>query len=384
MPFSRPSLSRIKSRVLSDIESVLRNGAAYMRRTFESAIGTAIAGVSHTLHGHIKWVSQQILPTDAEDEFLVDHAETWMGPNARNLATRAEFDATIIATEGDVTIPADTMFTRADGVAYVTVEEVVYSDIPPFDATVSLRAVEAGSDGNVLPGTELTLTNAIDGLSGIATVNGSGSSLIGGGTNIEDIEALRSRLIEFIQSPPKGGATGDYVTWAKQVDGVSRAWELPHQLGPGTVAVGFVTDTFDDDGFFESTQIPDAGAIEEVQDYLNDRIPITANGSATSDSGHIDYVFAPTLYSLNPSIQLRPNNSATRTAVTRSLEDLLLREAKLSTVVSERTIPLSRINEAISIAVGEEDHILISPAADVVPTATQLVVLGTPTFADIP
>lgn len=386
MPFSRPSLSRIKSRVLSDIESILQNGAAFLRRTFENTIGIAVAGVSHTLHGHIKWVSLQVLPTTAEDEFLVEHAETWMGPDARRSAVRAEFDVTASSTIDDITIDAGTPYTRVDGISYITTDTVIYSDTAPYDVTLRLRAVDSGDAGNCIPGTVLTITTPIIGLSSTAVVNGSGSTAIGGGADIEDIETLRTRLVNYIQSPPKGGATGDYITWAKEIDDVrvTRAWELPHQLGPGTVALGFVIDTFDDDGFFIDTTLPDAEQIETVQDYLNERIPISANSSATAESGHIDYVFAPTFYNLNPTIQLEPNTPSVRAAVQRSLQDLVLREAKLSRVESERTLPISRINEAISIAAGENDHILVLPASDVVPTATQLIVVGTITFQDIP
>jgi uncharacterized phage protein gp47/JayE len=43
-------------------------------------------------------------------------------------------------------------------------------------------------------------------------------------------------------------------------------------------------------------------------------------------------------------------------------------------------LELSKINEAISLAADEDDHVLVSPNADVVPTQGEILTLGTVTF----
>lgn len=373
MPFSRPTLSRLISRVTSDVEAVLQNGASLLRRSFEYALSRGLAGLAHGLHGHIDWASRQIIIDTADDEFLVRWAEIWGQP--RLSAEFAEFDITVGGFVGSVTIPDGTVYTRADGVLFETVGDVELPATPPYIAVLNLQAIEAGDEANTVPGSQLTIGTPIAGLLTNGVVNGSGSDPIGGGSDIETIDALRTRLLAFIQTPPKGGALGDYVTWAKEASSsVTRAWELPLELGPGTVLVLFVQDTFDGEGFFVDTLFPTGDQIDEVREYIDTKKPITANGYVAED-----YVAAPLEDTLDPTIQLDPNDAATQLQVTRQLQDMLLRETEPG-----GTLTISKIREAISIATGEENHNLVSPVADVTTAATTLLTLGTITFQDMP
>lgn len=371
MPFSRPTLSRLIGRAKADIESALQNGAAYIRRTFESAIATSLGGLAHGLHGHIYWASKQLLPDTAEDEFLVRHAS--IHGLDRNEDEPAELELTVLGTVANALIAAGTQWTRVDGVLFESSADFNLPATPPYEVVVEVAAVEAGNAGNTIPGTTLTLVNPIVGVSAAATVNGAGTNPIGGGADEESIEVLRTRLLDHLANPPKGGADGDYVAWAKDANSsVTRAWELPYQLGPGTVVVVFVQDQFDADGFYISTTFPSAGDVAEVQAFIDPLKPIT-------DNANIDYVFAPTEQSLDMTIQLQPNTSDVQLQVTRQLQDLLLRRAEPG-----GTLRISEIDEAISVASGEEYHILVSPAADVTSTALQLLTLGTLTFQAVP
>ena len=76
------------------------------------------------------------------------------------------------------------------------------------------------------------------------------------------------------------------------------------------------------------------------------------------------------------------------------LEDLIFREAEVRDAADpdqvglgiqfDGIITLSKINEAISIAEGEEDHILNSPTINPQPPSGGLIILGTPTFSTLP
>jgi len=52
-------------------------------------------------------------------------------------------------------------------------------------------------------------------------------------------------------------------------------------------------------------------------------------------------------------------------------------------VIFDGKIKISQINEAISIAAGEEDHVLTTPTGDVQPSQGGLVTLGTPVFSTL-
>ncbi len=373
MAFSRPLITRLISRARGDIESVLQNGAVFIRRSFENASAKAQAGLAHSLHGHLFYISEQIIIDTADDEFLVRWANIFLGEDSRKDAIRSEFTtlATAPAAGAGKTIPIGTRFTRPDGELFETEEEFTIPLIASFEVSVTVFAVTAGQNGNTIPGSILTFESPIADINAETTVEGAGSDPIGGGADIESIDALRTRLLEFIQTPPKGGALTDYETWAKATPDVSvtRAFELPLQLGPGTVLLLFVQDTFDADGNFIDTIFPGAGDVTDVDDYVEAQKPITA----------ILTTQAPIETTLDPDIQLLPNTPEVQAEVDRQLQDLLLRESTPNT-----TLALSKINEAISIAVGEEDHVLVSPVVDVDIAATELLTLGTSVYSAIP
>lgn len=373
MPFSIPTLNRLINRAKSDIESILNNGAVYLRRSFETATAYALGGLAHTMHQHLRFIADQILPDTAEEEFLVRKAELHLGPNARLPATAASFPILVTGTIASTPIPVTSRWTRPDGKVYAPDGAYALPGTPPYEVSVTVVADDAGEDGNTVPGVTMTIVVPIGGVDSEATVEGSDFDPIGGGSDIETIEALKARLIEHLQNPPKGGGSGDYVSWAKaSSSSVTRAWEVPNGLGAGTVLVYFVQDTFDEDGFWEDTIFPTAGDVEDVQEYIEapGRAPVIATVT----------VAAPSETVFSPSIQLEPNTAAVQLAVQRQLEDLLLREASAAAV----TIPLSRINEAISLASGETDHVLTSPVADVVSPLGELLTLGSISFSAIP
>jgi len=75
------------------------------------------------------------------------------------------------------------------------------------------------------------------------------------------------------------------------------------------------------------------------------------------------------------------------------LEDMLFREAQVGGAIDPEQvglgitlsgkIPISKIDEAISLADGEDDHILTTPTVEVDPGVGGLVVLGTPVFSTL-
>jgi uncharacterized phage protein gp47/JayE len=163
-----------------------------------------------------------------------------------------------------------------------------------------------------------------------------------------------------IRTPPSGGGPTDYEDWALEVDGVTRAWENGNETGAGTVALRFAVDG-------EASPIPNAAKVSEVQDYIDDRAPITATVT----------VSAPVDSPMDPTIAVTPNTAAVKAAVEAELEAFLLRVAD----TNGTTIFLSQINEAISLAEGETDHTLTVPAADITPSIGDLTSVGTITWA---
>lgn len=376
MPFARPTRDQLVKRCAADIEAELQNGASLIRHTLERSVGVAQAGLAHSLHGHLAWVAKQAIYDTADDEILVRWANMFMGDAGQKQPRHASFTVRFTGSVASAPIAAGTRAVRADGAVFETLAADNLASTEPYQVDIVMRAIEAGEGGNTIPGSVLTLESAVDNVDASATVQGSGSLPIGGGTDLETPAALRARFLEFLQTPPRGGASGDYARWAKEVAGVTRAWEFPLQLGPSTVLVLFVRDTFDDDGFWESTGIPTSLEEEEVADYIRERCPVTIGAfNAVGESGLT--VQGPTAVTFTPTIALSPNTAAVREQVNRQLQDLLLRRAEPG-----GTLSISQIREAISLAAGEDFHDLVSPTEDVVSATTELLVFGEPTYQD--
>lgn len=362
MAFQRPNLSAIIDRVQGDIKSALGIGSI-LRRSFLAAIARAIAGAAHILHSHLVFVSRQIFPDQAEAEYL----ERWGSIYGleRQPATFAELTIDVVFT-GAGTVPAGTIYQRSDGFTYT-----VDADIDALAAgTVQglIVADEPGATGNLDIGNLVSLQSPIVNVQTDATV----SAIAVDGEDVETDESYRQRIVDRIQEPPAGGAVHDYIAWARSVSGVTRAWVFPGWLGQGTVGVSFVEDEQD-------PIIPIPAKVDEVQTYIDTVKPVTANVT----------VFQPTAYPLNITIALKPNTAAVRAAVETELQDLIAREAQMRGAVIDPgagttydgKIPLSRVNEAISLAAGEEDHVVTSPVVDPQALAPGgIVTLGTITF----
>jgi len=362
MAFNRPSLQDLITRVEGDFKSGL-GLITILRRSFIGILSRVLAGLAHTLFGYISFIELQAFPDTAEIEYLERWAIIW--GVQRKVATFSEFIVDITGTNG-TTIPANTIYRRADGVEFYTQALVTLAGPT---GTLYLIAVVAGKAGQVFVSDTISILSPIAGLNSTATV----SSIVIEPEDSESDESLRARLITRIQVPPSGGAAQDYISWALAVPGITRAWIKPQDLGPGTVSVFVVSDD-------EDPITPSPAKITEVEDYIEARRPVTATVS----------IFAPALLAITMTIKLKPNNATVQAAVVAELEDLILREAALAGaykapgVLHDGKILLSRINEAISIAIDEEDHEItlingIAPA-NITPATNQLITLGVITW----
>lgn len=351
MAFQRPSLTTLKDRAATDIQSRLPGTDARLRRSILAAIANAASGAAHGMHGHLAWNAEQILPDNADEEMLLRHANQWL-KEGRKAATAAQGNILFGGVNG-TNIPAGTVVQRSDGWQFTTNN---IATIASGTATVAVTSTTTGVDGNSAANSSVSLVTPIAGINSAATVSGSGLT---GGADIESLDSLRDRIRYRIQNPPHGGADFDYVTWAREVPNVTRAWCFPGENGLGTVVVRFMMDDLYSGG------IPLAGDVTTVQTHINTVRPVAANVT----------VAAPAAKLLNLTIQLTPGDAAVKAAVEAELKDMLRREAEPG-----GTILITHIREAISIAAGEIDHVLVSPTANVTHTAAQIAVLGVITW----
>jgi uncharacterized phage protein gp47/JayE len=356
MPYARPSLPALLDRAISDIDSRLPGADARARRSNLNVLARVNAGAAHGLYGYLSWLALQILPDTADAEILDRHVAIWL-PSGRLPASFASGEITISGTPGTV-VPAWTIWKRGDGSAFSSADEVAIGESL---TRVTVFAETAGQSGNTDSGAALQLDNPIIGVNAQALVAADG---ISGGAEIESDDSLRKRLIARIQNPPMGGSAADYITWTREVAGVTRAWVYPLEQGDGTVVVRFVRDN-------DADIIPDANEVAAVQAHINAVRPVTADV----------IVVAPIPVPIDFILRVVPNTSAVRAAVEAALRDLLRREAAPEGGFNEGRILISHIREAVSLATDEYDHTLDMPSANITLGIGQFAVFGSIAWA---
>ena len=360
MPFVRPLLADLITRIRGDLRGRLEVDSPLLRRAMIDPLGAVWAGGVHTLYGFIDWLSRQLFADTAERDALLRQAALYGIEPAP--ATFATGNVTATGSPDGTAILAETII-KLDAVTKyrVTTGQVIASGT----ATLPVAAVIAGAAGNQVAAVPLTFETPIPGVNAAAVV------AVGGLTGGDDgdsgdagTERVRTRLLQRLQQPPAGGADGDYIGWALDVAGVTRAWTYPTELGLGTVVVRFVRDN-DVGSIF-----PDAGEVAAVQASLDANRPITAVATAV----------APTSLAVAFTIHLIPDNADTRAATTAELTDLLARVAEPGDGAGRGTVLLTAIRTAIGVAAGVTNYTMTVPSADVVPATGQLPVVGTITF----
>lgn len=353
MPFDRPTLAEVRDQIRRDFNARLPGADALLRQSNLSVIADVFAGISYLHFGYQAWLSQQLFVDTCETAFLERWASVW---GLTRKPAVAALGAVAVTGSPGATVPAGAEFQRADRVRYQTPDGATLDGTGV--ASVAVEAETLGVVGDAGTGTTVTTVGAIAGVSSTATVAAPG---VGGGADEETDEQLRVRLLARIQAPPHGGAAADYVAWALEVPGVTRAWVVPLGQGPGTVVVYF---TMDDAA--HPNGIPTPADVADVQHHLDDVRPVATQV----------FVMAPVAYPINVTIKaLTPDNPAVRAAVVTELTDTLYRHGEPG-----GTVFVSWLWEAVSLAAGEYHHTIQAPPGDLVLGASNLAVLGTVTY----
>jgi len=354
MPFERPTLQDIFDQIASDMQSRLDNVDPNLRRSFLNVLSRAFSGALHGHYGFLNYVSEQVFPDSAEAEFLRRWAKVWgIDPKPAWPATGT---VTFTGTDG-VTIPASTILQRGDGIRYQTSAEAT------IVGGSTAVAIEAEVGGETTNATNIVL-NMIEPIAGINSTVAPAEAGLTGGSDQESDASLLNRLLKRIQQPPHGGAEHDYEAWALDQEAhgiaVTRAWVYPKELGLGTITVRFMMDDTYENG------IPQAADLAVVKAHIESQRPVTADL----------FVPASIAQPLNFEISgLNPVSQTVKNAIKAELKDLIRREA-----IPGGSILISHIREAISIAAGEVDHVLVSPTQDVTVTTGQIITYGTMTW----
>ncbi len=350
----RPSIEDLMRQAEAEINARLPGADSRLRWNNLSVIAAVLAGGLHEVYGYLDGIAEAVLPDRATGDVLERHA-AWRGL-LRKPATPAAGTVVLTGISGAV-VPAGARLLRGDRAEYA----VEASALIGADGTgsVTVEALTLGAAGNAAPGTEVRFVSPVAGVASAASVGPLG---LGGGAEIESDESLRARLRARVQRAPHGGAAHDYIAWALEVPGVTRAWV--RVIPPCQVRVLFTMDESYPDG------IPLPQDVANVQAHIETRRPVTAMVIVKAPNPvPVDFIVQSLVPEPNAAI---PDVRAT---IIAELKDMILRDGAPGS-----PLLVSHVREAISIAAGEWDHVPLSPAANVPIGPEQLPVFSSITW----
>jgi len=324
-----------------------------LRHSNLRAFSEVEAGIAHLLYGRLEWSFAQLFPDTAEAEYLDRWASIW--GIARIPAARAEGIVGFPADPG-ATVPAGALMRRADNVQYRTEDGGTEHN---GAIQLHVECTSYGATGNADPGTQLVLMTTFIGVGATGEVGPGG---LAGGANAQSDELLLQAVLTRIQLPPHGGAAFDYVRWALEVPGVTRAWVYPLEQGAGTVVVRFMMDEVR-----APTGIPTPPDVQLVAEHIDAVRPVTAKVT----------VAAPIAYPVAVHIRnLALDTPAVREGIEHNLRQLILEEAEPG-----KPIYLSQWNTAIGLTAQVQHFILDQPATMPTPLPGQIITFGGVTYS---
>lgn len=376
MPFARPTLTELRTQARQDVAAQLPGADATLRFANRRIMADAQAGFANGHYGYLDWIAKMAVPWTALDEYLAAWAAL------KNVfikgAKSAVGDVSFTGTP-NTPLPAGTPLVRGDGVKYTVTVGGVVDNTNNVVVTAQANADPTGltgAFGNTDIGAIMTLGSAIPGIQS----NGTVTVAFTGGSDLETQDEFRSRMLQAFQNTPQGGAQSDYVTWALEVTGVTRAWCNPLGNGAGTVVVYTMWDDVEAayNGFPQGT------------DGVSSQDPRAA--PATGDQLTVaNYIFplrpaGALVYSVSPipaaqNLSIKGISALNQPQVEAAISDVFLREGDPVGTGSGGTIDLAHIETAIAAVAGVNDFIIISPTADIVLTVGEIPVLGAVTWS---
>lgn len=358
MPFDIPALRKLISDGEKDIAIEL--GLQTLPPVgVEKALNVAFSSQVRDLYDHQSWIKDQIIPSvKADDDTIIEIAAS-----EGVIRKQATFSSGPVTFPGQAGIPEDTEMQTSSGALY----RVIASGQPQNgQVAVTVQASDAGVAGNLAEGEAMTLLSPVPGVESNGAVGTGGLS---GGADIEPVSEVLDRLLYRKRNPPVGGALHDYVIWAREMAGVSRAWSWDVWHGPGTVGLAWVYDGRDD-------ITPTLQDRADMEKYLF-RHADPATGNFVGKPGGIEvWPVELVLRPVNMIIDITPDTPATRKAVQSRLLTLQ------KTLQPGQTLPISAIRTAIGTASGVTDYSL-NLTADIPCAQNELITIGVLTWPTV-
>lgn len=280
-----------------------------------------------------------IFPMFAYGEWLDYHAQ--IRGISRRPATASSGTLQLTVTK-NTNIPVGSQFATAsvDGqpsVVFETTQEKF--NLPEGTTEVSVKCTQTGTVGNVITGTVIFKLSQLSGVTAVTN-----PEAITGGTEEEDDDSLRARIVSLDQSQSVSyvGSVADYKRWSLEVPGVGGVTVIPAQDDSGLVTL-VITDSNGDPANEEICQ--------NVYDYImspaDPELRLTAPNVKLS-------VIPPTIAELSISATVEVGTGSSLEAIKTAFIEAV--QAYLDTARSDGEVRYTQIGKILAGVPGVYDY----------------------------
>ena len=315
-----------------------------------------LAGELFSLGTELEWIKKQMFPNTASGEMLDLHALQRGLERQRGAKAKGTIAFTLdMPVEFDVTVPAGTICTNDEGsLNYITCREYTIRR----GSTVLMAECEAEKSGTIY-------NTGIGKVKTIVTyfsvgLSISNSTSFTGGTDDEDGEAFRKRIMESYRLSPDGVNAAYFESLACGVDGIqsAKAYGVANEPGQVIVVLG------------GRGAVPETEAFTQASALLQSAKPIGINMLAVNCG----------LNTVNVSVSIKAGEGYTFSGIADNVRDRIRRFFSELSVGED--VLLSALGKAILEVSGVENYVFDS-MSDTTVTNAEMAKLGTLTVNEM-
>ncbi|MFP3041901.1 baseplate J/gp47 family protein [Treponema primitia] len=322
MPTITPSTDELIQRNIAGFESALNVKTPPAEKSFNRTIAT-VEGLQGTgLYSFANDRARANLALTAAEADLMDLGENY--GVYRTPAKIWEGIIRFILPDGK-TLYLGTIFIGPQGIKYQTTANVIAPQGAPGSGVLAaIECAGSGPGGNLSEGDTLTIQTPIEGAARTAMVTATTAL----GTEQEDIEEYRQKVLDVERAEGGGGNSSDFRQWAQEVPGVFRAYPFS---GP---PLDIVRDPYPGERtvYVEAMPAinPDGLAPQSLLDLVKQACLAAPDGTSreilglTADTLYVRSIVRVGIYVTVQGIAIKSGSmGAAEEAVTNAVRDLL-------------------------------------------------------------
>ena len=363
MAFTIPAIADIGTRIRSAFRAYLPGTDAWIEPNNLSVSGKAFSLGLFEVYQRVAYLYRQLFASTADGDHLeLRHAAEY--GLTRKPSTGASGNVIVPQAAGDDgQLPAGLQLVRDDGTFY---QVATATTALAGSFTLPVACTATGADTNTPAGSVVSIVpqSGVNLAASSGTVDGGG---LGGGADAETDSALRARVLQRKQFTPMCGRDADYVRWATEVAGCTRAFASGFANQPPGVVVYPLFDATRPNG------VPVAADLAAVSAYVETQRPVTARA----------FYVAANPQPLNVTVSYQDGDTtANRAAIVAGLVQLLADKSAVATVDAPLTFRLGWIEAAVDRALGGQGFTVAAPTTDLIVATGNLLTPGTITWPD--